>query len=166
MCPQPRVTVQRHWAPGLRVRPGPGQGSAVRPAQQRASARTSGGTAGHTRTRADPEPLPRLRDNRSCLPSGLVGSPLLPRGQGAPLLGRAPGMPPCSERPPLLGSLAGQQMGPVRTRRSCPAWPSSWPLGTACCPGGSPRVLLRPRASPALEGAGRGELPRPPLLRE
>lgn len=168
VCRHPRDTAQsgRAPVPSVRLVPGWGWGSATKPAQQTLTARTFRGTAEHTHTCPGPGPLLSLPDDRSPLHPGPDGPPPLPRVRGAPPLFWAPGTPPFSERPVLLGTLEGQWTDPARTRRSSPAWPSSWPLRTACCPGGSPRVPPLPRASPALEVGGPGELPGPPLLRE
>ncbi|XP_044920887.1 NUT family member 2G-like isoform X2 [Mustela putorius furo] len=92
--------------------------------------------------------------------------PAPPEGQRCAAPGPGPRDARFSERPLLLGTLEGWWMGPVRTRRSSPAWPSSWPLSTGCCPGGSPRVPLLPQSSPALAVGGRRGLHGPPLLRE
>lgn len=168
MCRHRHVSARPGRAPVLSTRPVPGWGwgSATKPAQQTPTAKTFRGMAEHRNNCRGPEPLLSVPDDRRPLHPGPDGSPPLRRGKGAPPLDRAPEMPRFSERPLLLGTLEGWWMGPVRTRRSSPAWPSSWPLSTGCCPGGSPRVPLLPQSSPALAVGGRRGLHGPPLLRE
>ena len=137
----------------------------MKPAHQRLILRLFIGPSKQTLARSGPKSLFPLEDVRRSLHSGPDGPPL-PRVKGALALYWDPGMRLFSEKRLLFGRPEGPGTRPVRTRRSSPAWPSSWPLRRACCLAGCPRVLPLPQAWPPLEVGGPRVLPRPPPLGE
>ncbi|CAK6434105.1 unnamed protein product [Pipistrellus nathusii] len=183
-CRHPRVSVLpcgTHVLLSLRAAKMPGGvtrapswGSVPQSARQRLASRPLRGAAQQTPPAPGPRLVLSLRGLRSSHRSGLDAAPLLPRATGLRTLHGHPGPPAPPERPLWSGRRWGQRPGPVRTRRTSPAWPSSgpppppaalralsepWPCLGAACPGGrGPRgaAQARPlqrgglsRASPA-----------------
>lgn len=143
-CRHPRISVLpcgTHVLLSLRAAKMPGGvtrapswGSVAQPARQGLASRTLRGAAQQTPPAPGPRLVLSLRGLRSSHRSGLDAPPLLPRATGLRTLHGHPGPPAPPERPLWSGRRWGQRPGPVRTRRTSPAWPSSGPPPAACCP--------------------------------